>query len=144
VSRAPWNALKVPRVVINVGSLNWEIRKALTAPRMIPTQQDITKAKMILFTPNATRRFTAMYCPAIAIAVNETSIPPDRRTMKTPIARMAIPALLLIRSNRFSIARKEGLILVMIAENTTMITSKYDSFLRNILLNTWPRITWVL
>jgi len=49
-----------------------------------------------------------MYCPEIAIAAKDISMPPDSKTIKTPIAKIPIPALLLPRSNRFSRDKKEG------------------------------------
>ena len=47
-----------------------------------------------------------------------TSIPPESSAINTPIASIAIPALLFNRSNIFSSVRKVGLILVIIIEKT--------------------------
>ena len=63
--------------------------------------------------------FADMYCPAIAIAVNETSMPPESRTINTPIASIPIPALLFRRSKIFSSVRNCGLIAVITMENAT-------------------------
>jgi len=121
-------------VTIKVGSLNIEINKPLIAPSNIPTEHEIRNAKNILSTPEAIRTFADMYCPAIAIAVKDTSIPPDNRIIKNPMAKMPIPALLFIRSNKFSRVRKEGLIEAIIVEKTIIIKNKYISLCLNIFL----------
>jgi hypothetical protein len=81
--------------------------RPLIAPRATPTKQEIKNAKNILSTPLAIRTLAAIYCPEIAIAVKDISIPPESKTIKTPIAIIPITALLLPRSNRFSRDKKE-------------------------------------
>ena len=58
------------------------------------------------------RVFTALYCHAMAMAGKEMSMPPESSPTKNAMARIGIPELLLIRSNIFSMVRKEGLIIV--------------------------------
>jgi hypothetical protein len=49
-----------------------------------------------------------MYWPDMAIAVKDISMPPERRTTKTPIAKIPKLALLFPRSSKFSKDKKEG------------------------------------
>lgn len=118
---------------MRVGSLNLEIKNPFIEPRKTPTPQEIAKARKILLTPRAIIVFTVTYWPEMAMAANETSIPPQRRTIKTPTAKIAVPAPDLIRSNIFSRVKNEGLIAVTKLEKTTKIRNKYTSVFLNSL-----------
>ncbi len=74
--------------------------------------------------PRAMMAFTVMYCATMATAGKEMSMPPDSSTTKKPTARMAMPELERIRSNRFSMVRKAGFTMVIAAAKTTITSSR--------------------
>jgi hypothetical protein len=93
------------------------------APNAIPNTIEMANIKKILSIPVLISTLTEIYWPTIAIVVQETSTPPERSTRKIPTAKIAVPELLLSRSNRFSNVRKAGFMAVTKAEKRITISN---------------------
>src|SRR5208337_1469081 len=109
VSRKPRKTLSVPSVTISVGSFKVAMKKPLISPSASPIAPATAKATRIESPmPNATIAFVPTYMAKAAIAVNDTSMPPEARTRTTPTANSAVTMLFRNRSNREERERKLG------------------------------------
>ena len=58
------------------------IKKAFMAPNAVPITQEMAKARKRLSTPKAIRLLTAMYCPVMAMAGKDMSMPSGQKSHK--------------------------------------------------------------
>jgi len=108
---APRKRFCVPNVTIKEGNLNVVIKNALTSPRRIPINVDtknITPIEPVHC--RAINAFVVTYIEKAAIAIKETSIPPDIVTNSTPIPNMLRTRHALNTLNQLPIVKKLGFI----------------------------------
>ena len=109
VSRKPRKTLSVPSVTISVGSFKVAMKNPLISPSASPIAPATRKATRIESPmPNATIALVPTYIAKAAIAVNDTSMPPEASTRSTPTANSAVTMPLRSRSNRVESERKLG------------------------------------
>ncbi len=100
----------VPIVTISDGACNFCTRKPFRAPKHAPPKAANTRMSAIGISGNRfVTSIVSAYMTKAAIAVNETSIPPDASTTSTPMANRPRTTDARRMSTRLLICRKSGL-----------------------------------
>ncbi len=124
-NRKPRKMLAEPKVTISVGNRQNAMKNPLNRPSSAPTEPASRKATAAEPWKSAANRSRLVtYMLNAPTAANDTSIPPEMRTISTPSANSPITVPLLHRSKRLSRLKKAGLTSPMPSASNTITTAK--------------------